>query len=152
MIISATTPLVALSASVTLGSHWDTMAGSALVRILATFLLPTIYIQCIFVLYNADFDECGNHTDNCDQNAICNNTYGNYSCICHSGYEGAGYLGSCSGKYVYTSSSLKVINKMLLQTSMSVWMLLTPATSLQNVTTQRETIPASVEMASLEMV
>jgi len=37
-----------------------------------------------------DDDECTLGTDNCDENATCNNTDGSFSCDCNSGYTGDG--------------------------------------------------------------
>ena len=40
-----------------------------------------------------DVNECEkNKSNNCDKNAICNNTIGNYDCSCNDGYNGNGYI------------------------------------------------------------
>ena len=48
----------------------------------------------------SDTDECSEGTDNCDANASCTNTLGDYNCTCNTGYEGDGF--TCSGTYVHT--------------------------------------------------
>ena len=52
-------------------------------------------------IYYSDIDECESNTHNCDVNAKCNNTYGNYSCICNEGYYGLGDMGNCHGISIY---------------------------------------------------
>ena len=42
-----------------------------------------------------DIDECLTNTHNCDSNATCINTVGNFTCTCNTGYEGNGE--SCTG-------------------------------------------------------
>ena len=42
-----------------------------------------------------DINECAG-TNNCDENAVCTNTPGNYICDCKAGYTGNGY--NCEGK------------------------------------------------------
>ena len=45
----------------------------------------------------ADIDECASsETNECDTNALCNNTKGSYVCRCVEGFEGDGQ--SCTGK------------------------------------------------------
>ena len=45
-----------------------------------------------------DIDECGKPEANeCDTNAVCNNTEGSYVCRCFDGYRGDGE--NCAGKY-----------------------------------------------------
>lgn len=46
--------------------------------------------------FSADFDECGNRTDNCSSLASCINTNGSFYCNCNSGFVGSGYY--CEGK------------------------------------------------------
>ena len=46
----------------------------------------------------ADINECVAGTDSCDANAICYNTFGNYSCACNDGFSGIGQV--CQGKCV----------------------------------------------------
>ena len=37
-----------------------------------------------------DIDECDVDTDNCDMNAVCDNTIGSFGCTCNPGYSGDG--------------------------------------------------------------
>ena len=50
-----------------------------------------------FVL-STDIDECARNLDNCDRNATCTNTVGDYNCTCNQGYEGSGFEGDCMSK------------------------------------------------------
>ena len=52
----------------------------------------------IILFYCTDIDECASGTDNCDANAVCTNTHGNFTCICLSGYSGDGV--TCNGTYL----------------------------------------------------
>lgn len=46
-----------------------------------------------------DADECDNaETNDCNLNALCNNTEGSYTCRCLTGYEGDGRI--CTGNDV----------------------------------------------------
>lgn len=44
----------------------------------------------------SDTDECALGTDDCNVNAVCNNTMGSYMCICIPPYYGDGRV--CAGK------------------------------------------------------
>ena len=44
---------------------------------------------------HVDIDECA--TRPCDNNGQCNNTPGNFSCTCNTGYTGDGFV--CYGTY-----------------------------------------------------
>ena len=48
-------------------------------------------------MHFSDFNECFAETDNCDTNAICTNTLGNFTCSCNLGYSGDGVM--CTGKW-----------------------------------------------------
>ena len=49
-----------------------------------------------------DINECSSEGDNnCHDNAICTNTYGNYTCQCQNGYTGNGI--TCNGKQLNNS-------------------------------------------------
>ncbi|XP_073231335.1 uncharacterized protein [Porites lutea] len=39
-----------------------------------------------------DFDECAYHSNDCDVNAVCQNTAGSYTCTCKAGYTGNGLI------------------------------------------------------------
>ena len=47
--------------------------------------LPIMFCCCV-----ADIDECEDNTDNCHENAECENTEGEYTCTCKQGYRGDG--------------------------------------------------------------
>jgi hypothetical protein len=51
-----------------------------------------IILICVCV----DVDECALGTDNCHDNATCNNTDGSFECSCNDGYSGNGT--SCESK------------------------------------------------------
>ncbi len=50
-------------------------------------------------IYFVDADECTDDTDDCDDNAVCTNTVGSYTCDCNVGYSGDGL--NCTGKVSY---------------------------------------------------
>ena len=56
-----------------------------------------INYQLSCFLFIQDINECKRKLDNCDANADCSNTVGNFTCTCKDGYEGDGV--SCTGKY-----------------------------------------------------
>jgi len=57
--------------------------------------LNLIYLCSLLI----DIDECVSpETNECDSNAVCNNTEGSYTCRCQNGYEGDGK--SCAGNVV----------------------------------------------------
>ena len=63
-----------------------------------------LVIRAIIVFI--DIDECETGSDNCDVDATCTNTAGNFTCNCNQGYRGDGV--SCDGGlvsllYIYTS-------------------------------------------------
>ena len=56
------------------------------------------YCICLVTLYiflYVDISECERELDDCDPNANCINTFGNYSCICNTGFTGDGF--TCAG-------------------------------------------------------
>ena len=59
-----------------------------------------------------DADECDNaETNDCNLNALCNNTEGSYTCRCLTGYEGDGRI--CTGNDVMISIGLSCPLKFL---------------------------------------
>ena len=56
-----------------------------------------------------DINECSNTEDNnCDENAICTNTNGSFTCQCETGYTGNGT--TCNGKSFCDSIVSEIIN------------------------------------------
>ena len=68
-----------------------------------TIAVCLYYPVCIWCLYNAvllplpDDDECTDGSNNCNKNAICDNTVGSFTCTCKEGYSGDGV--DCDGVY-----------------------------------------------------
>ena len=56
--------------------------------------------------YFADINECEANNHNCDENAICTNTVGSFSCDCRSPYLGDGLTCLCKLLYEYTKNIL----------------------------------------------
>ena len=57
-------------------------------------LVARVYFSsCVY--YPLDVDECATNIDNCDANAECTNTFGNFMCACQSGFDGDGL--TCTG-------------------------------------------------------
>lgn len=54
------------------------------------------YLRMTYAHNYTDIDEC-NNTSICDVNALCINTYGNFTCSCKPQYSGDGF--SCDGQY-----------------------------------------------------
>ena len=48
--------------------------------------------------FPTDIDECTDMSNDCDPNASCANSPGNFTCTCNSGYTGNGT--SCTGTFV----------------------------------------------------
>lgn len=63
------------------------------------FLVPPLSMKSIrfpAILFWLDADECGTGTDNCHENAKCENTIGSFTCTCNDGFKKEGNL--CIGK------------------------------------------------------
>lgn len=59
-------------------------------------VFETNMISDMFLILTTDIDECANpEANDCETNAVCNNTEGSYSCSCVSGYKGDGK--NCTG-------------------------------------------------------
>ena len=54
------------------------------------------YINHYFEMTLSDIDECARDTHTCHKNANCSDTYGSYSCVCKTGYEGNGFFNCTS--------------------------------------------------------
>ena len=50
----------------------------------------------------ADVNECALGTHRCNENAVCINTNGNYTCQCTTGFSGNGFV--CTGMSIYRIS------------------------------------------------
>lgn len=65
-------------------------------------------------LSSPDIDECGESVDNCDDNALCENTLSSFSCMCIAGYDGDGE--NCTSKIMthlglfYVPNTLSQLN------------------------------------------
>lgn len=101
-----------------------------------TLVVLTFLFACLMSLFQAtkppylhvlllitDIDECTSpETNECDPNALCNNTEGSYICRCLSGFQGDGK--NCTGNYLLihvlvlsNTSQLKIISVVTLQPS-----------------------------------
>lgn len=49
-----------------------------------------------FFCWNVDIDECSKNGSPCDENALCSNEDGSYTCTCKNGFTGSGIV--CNGK------------------------------------------------------
>ena len=104
--------------------------------------------------YFLDIDECTTDTDNCHENAACNNTFGSFECVCNVGFEGDGV--NCTSKTVtillmwihFMSSHFCLFN---LQISMSVNWRHIHAAPMPTVLTQMAASTAHVGKALKEM-
>lgn len=56
-------------------------------------------------------DECARKTDDCDGNATCTNTIGDYNCTCYDGFSGDGY--ECKGKVCVFSTIMHFLPNVL---------------------------------------
>ena len=54
-------------------------------------------LSCITSYVFSDMDECTSNYHICDNNAVCQNTEGSYTCSCKAGYTGDGKI--CSGEW-----------------------------------------------------
>ena len=64
-----------------------------------------------YFCFHTDIDECVEESDNCDDNAICTNTDGSFTCECESGFSGNGI--QCDGKIIMVMTL--VSNKILIK-------------------------------------
>ena len=53
-------------------------------------LLCYYHFFCLGNYHTPDTDECSEGIDDCNMNAICNNTEGHHTCQCSEGYDGDG--------------------------------------------------------------
>ena len=54
--------------------------------------------------YYLEIDECALMTDDCHDNATCEDSFGSYTCTCNGGYTGDGF--SCAGSSFKSATSL----------------------------------------------
>lgn len=67
--------------------------------------MTDIFLLIFFYTFFSDIDECSLKTDNCDSNAVCANTEGNFTCSCKTGFSGDGHF--CAGLYCILGKILK---------------------------------------------
>ena len=82
----------------------------------------SILLLCTKIMTNynylaADIPECERGLDDCDQNATCTNTIGDYICTCNIGFTGDGYM--CLGQlqqflFDYTALHFRHFNMTLI--------------------------------------
>lgn len=125
---------------------------------------PTLIVILLFIVLGiiqpviiSDIDECDTNTDNCSSDANCTNTDGGFTCVCNTGYTGAG--DACQGIYV-VSAYLKTLTVSLFliictlnysQILMNVALMHTTVTSLRTVRTRMEASRVNVELVTPEM-
>ena len=76
--ISDTSPSLTLPLSFSLSLCW--------ILVCTLPLTWPLFLQSICF----DLDECTTCVDDCDYNAVCNNTFGSFTCECQNGWEGDG--------------------------------------------------------------
>jgi len=64
-----------------------------------SYSIATKRFAAKFSVVVLDIDECVNGANNCDVNAVCNNTGGSYNCSCKDGFHGDGI--HCTGNYLF---------------------------------------------------
>ena len=70
---------------------------------LSNLLQSQLQFDSIICLNNTDIDECIEETDNCDDNAVCTNTDGSFTCLCDPGFGGDGV--QCEGRIFFYNRS-----------------------------------------------
>lgn len=76
---------------------FGTVCTQAIRDLLQIFFMTDIFLLIFFNTFFSDIDECSLKTDNCDSNAVCANTEGNFTCSCKTGFSGDGHF--CAGLY-----------------------------------------------------
>ena len=75
-----------------------------------SLLLSTVRANLLIDILNfSDLDECGTNSDDCDVNAVCNNTMGSYTCTCKPGYSGDGHKCYYGNFSEYTADHFRVL-------------------------------------------
>jgi hypothetical protein len=77
--------------------YWETLMQKI---IFLTFrqrlrLLNSSIQKLSSLFYFSDVNECASNTHNCNDNAICTNTNGSFTCVCKNGFLGNGV--NCTG-------------------------------------------------------
>lgn len=68
-----------------------------LINTMPPVIFPSeLQILLFYIFVSVDINECTEDTDNCDQDAMCTNTRGSFSCTCNIGFSGDGT--NCSGE------------------------------------------------------
>ena len=92
------------------------------------FIRVDMFESCLLSISNllnhflcSDTDECTGHALDCDVNAVCTNSEGNYTCTCKDGYDGDGK--NCTGKFERFISLILINNTVICQMMMMMMMM-----------------------------